>query len=189
MRALSVTMKALAIVLALISAGVVAAEPNRWTIDYGASRLGFTAEQAQAKFDGAFATFDADVRFDPNALGDSRADVTIDTGSVTTADKERDGILSGDGWFETGTYPQAHFSAKTFVRTADGFEARGELRIRATTVPVVFHFTLTESGGRTQLLGSADLDRLEFGLGLGDWADTKWIGQHVHIVVTLIATR
>lgn len=182
-------MKAVGVLLALISAIAVAAEPNRWTIDYGASRLGFAAEQAQAKFDGAFSKFDADVRFDPNALGDSCAEVAIDMASVTTADKERDGILSGAEWFDTGKYPQAHFSAKTFARSGDGFEAKGELRIRDKTAPVVFRFTLTESGGRTELRGSADLDRFAFDLGLGDWADTQWIGQRVQIVVTLVATR
>ena len=189
MRACRIGVRAFGLLLALISSGVIAAEPNRWTIDYDASRLGFTAEQAQAKFDGAFTKFDADVRFDPNALGDSRAEVVIDMASVATADKERDGILSGAEWFDTGKYPQAHFSAKTFARTGDGFEARGELRIRDKTVPVVFRFTLTENGGHTELNGSADLDRFAFDLGLGDWADTKWIGQRVQIVVTLIATR
>ena len=181
--------KALGVVFALLSTAASAAEPNRWTIDYGASRLGFTAEQAQAKFDGAFVKFAADVRFDPDALGESRAEVSVDTGSVATADAERDGILRSEGWFETAAYPQAQFSAKTFVRTADGFEARGDLRIRDMTVPVVFTFTLTEGGGRVELRGHADLDRFAFGLGLGDWADTKWIGQRVRIAVTLVATR
>jgi polyisoprenoid-binding protein YceI len=188
-RTVSIMVRALGVLLALTGAIAVAAEPNRWTIDYAASRIGFTAEQAQAKFDGAFKKFDADVRFDPNALGDSRAEVVIDTASVATSDKERDGILNGEGWFETKAYPQARFSAKTFVRAGDGFEARGELRIRNKTAPVVFHFTLAESGGRTELHGTADLDRFAFDLGLGDWADTKWIGQHVQIAVMLVATR
>jgi hypothetical protein len=29
--------------------------------------------------------------------------------------------------------------------------------------------------------GGADLDRLAFQLGLGDWADPKWIGKTVHV--------
>ena len=182
-------MRALGLLLALICAGAVAAEPNRWTIDYAASRLGFTAEQAEAKFDGTFEKFDADVRFDPDALGDSRADVSIDTSSISTSDQERDGILHGEGWFETEAFPQAHFSAIEFVRSADGFDARGELRIRDKSVPVVFHFTLTQKDGRVELHGSADLDRFAFDLGLGDWADTKWIGQNVRVSVTLVATR
>ena len=82
------------------------------TIDYAASRIAFTAEQAEAPFDGSFKTFEADVRFDPNALAESHADVQIDTASVATSDKERDGILRGAGWFESEQFPRAHFAAK-----------------------------------------------------------------------------
>jgi polyisoprenoid-binding protein YceI len=173
----------------LIASMHAAAEPGRWTIDYAASRIGFTAEQAQAPFEGAFKTFEADVRFDPNALAASTADVSIDTGSVATADKERDGILKGAGWFEVEQYPQAKFTAKEFAKTKDGFEARGELTLRTMSVPVTFRFTETESGGRVELHGEADLDRFAFNLGLGDWADTKWIGKTVHVAVTLVGTR
>ena len=81
----------------------VAAEPGRWTIDYASSRIAFTAEQAEAPFDGSFKTFEADVRFDPAALADSRADVQIDTASVATSDKERDGILQGQRLVRIGT--------------------------------------------------------------------------------------
>jgi polyisoprenoid-binding protein YceI len=166
-----------------------AAEIGRWQIDYGASRLGFTAEQAGAEFDGAFETFDADVRFDPAALGQSRATVFIDTASVNTSDKERDGILRGAGWFEVEAFPRAQFAASTFVATDAGFAATGELTIRGASVPVTFQFSLTEHDGRVELTGTASLDRFALGLGLGDWADTEWVGQNVRVNVTLVGTR
>ena len=166
-----------------------AAEPARWNIDYAASKLGFTAEQEEASFDGTFAKFDADVHFDPAALADSRADVTIDTASVSTANQRRDGYLKGDGWFESPAFPTAHFTAKEFVKTNDGFEAHGELTIRTTTVPVKFAFTVKQDGNRVELNGKADLDRLAFGLGTGDWSDPKAIGTRVTVVVKLVGTR
>jgi len=175
--------------VALLVCPSVAAEPGRWTIDYASSRIAFTAEQAEAPFDGGFKTFEADVRFDPTALSESRADVQIDTSSVSTADKERDGILTGSGWFESEQFPRAHFVAKEFAKTSDGYEARGELTIRSVTLPVIFRFTLKDAGGRFELHGGADLDRLAFQLGLGDWADPKWIGKTVHVAVTLIGSR
>ena len=93
-------MKAQLFVIALFVSTSAAAEPNRWTIDYASSRIAFTAEQAEAPFDGAIKTFEADVRFDPAQLAGSSADVQIDTASVATSDKERDGILRGTGWFD-----------------------------------------------------------------------------------------
>ena len=182
-------MKASLFALALLYCATVAAEPARWTIDYAASRIGFTAEQAEAPFEGAFKTFEADVRFDPNALAESRADVQIDTASVATSDKERDGILRGAGWFESEQFPKARFTAKEFVKTPTGFDAHGEVTIRSASVPVTLHFTLKDAGGHVELHGDADLDRFAFQLGLGDWADTKWIGKAVHVAVTLVGTR
>jgi polyisoprenoid-binding protein YceI len=182
-------MKRIALIVLSCLVMPVAAEPARWHIDYAASRLGFTAEQAGAKFDGEFKSFDADVRFDPNALADSSATVRVATDSVATANEERDGILRGTEWFETGAYPNATFSAHEFAKTDAGFSAKGDLEIRTTRMPITFQFTLTESGGRVELTGTAKLDRLTLGLGLGDWADTKWIGKDVDVTVTLVGSR
>ncbi len=174
---------------ASIAALSAAAEPSRWQIDYGASHIAFTAEQAGAPFDAGFKTFQADVRFDPDALADSSAEVSIDTGSVSTSDGERDGILRGTGWFESEQYPQARFVAKSFEKVTDGYAAHGELTIRSVTVPVTLRFRLSETDGHVELHGETDLDRFAFELGLGDWADTKWIGKNVHVAVTLVGTR
>ncbi len=182
-------LKASLCIVALLYCCSAGAEPNRWTVDYTASHIDFIAEQAEAPFKGTFKTFEADVRFDPNALAQSSADVQIDTSSVATSDKERDGILRGAGWFESEQFPRAHFTAKEFVKTKDGYDAHGELAIRSVKVPVTFHFTLTDSGGRVELHGAVDLDRFAFELGLGDWADTKWIGKNVHVAVTLVGNR
>ncbi len=182
-------MKVALLILALAVSPLVAAEPARWNIDYSSSRIAFTAEQAEAPFDGSFKTFEADVYFDPAALAESRADVQIDTASVATSDKERDGILRGAGWFESEQFPRAHFVAKTFAKAGDGYEARGELTIRSVTLPVVFRFTLKDAVGRIELKGEAELDRLAFQMGLGDWADPKWIGKTVQVHVTLIGSR
>jgi polyisoprenoid-binding protein YceI len=184
-----VAVKFFAVLLCFGFAVPAAAEIGRWQIDYGASRLDFTAEQAGAEFRGAFQSFDADVRFDPAALAQSSALVFVDTASLNTSDQERDGILRGAGWFEVEAFPRAQFAARDFTATDTGFAARGELTIRGASVPVTFEFSLVERDGRIELTGTADLDRFALGLGLGDWADTQWIGQKVQVNVTLIGHR
>ena len=186
---MAVQVKRIAVLLLYCLAVPAAAEVGRWEIDYGASRLEFTAQQAGAGFQGRFKSFEADVHFDPAALAQSTATVSIDTGSVDTSNKERDGILRGIGWFEAQANPRAEFSAREFVKTDAGFTAQGELKVRATSVPVTFMFTLQQRDGRIELEGTASLDRIALGLGLGDWADTQWIGQQVDVVVTLIGRR
>ena len=107
------------------------------------------------------------MRFDPNALAASTADVSIDTGSVATADKERDGILKGAGWFEVEQYPHAKFTAKEFAKTKDGFEAHGELTLRTISVPVTFRFTETRKRrpGRTARRSRSRPFRLQSRIG------------------------
>jgi polyisoprenoid-binding protein YceI len=174
------------LLLVLLGSAAAAADVGSWQIDPGASRLTFTAEQAGASFDGRFASFDADVRFDPKHLSESRASVAIDTASVDTANGERDGILTGDGWFESKQYPHAEFVADDFAATDGGFVAHGKLTIRNATVPVDFSFTVQRQGHRSVLEGNADLDRFAFKLGLGDWANTDWVGRYVHVKVVLV---
>ena len=31
------------------------------------------------------------------------------------------------------------------------------------------------------ITGSVDLDRIELGLGTGEWTDTSWVGQQVKV--------
>jgi len=159
--------------------------PPAWQIDYAKSRIGFLAEQAGAKFPGRFEHFEADVHFDPKALADSYAVVRVATASVATDDGERDGILRGEGWFESDKHADAHFEARGFEATANGYRAKGQLTIGDKSTPVLFDFHLTDSG----LAGACDLDRLSLGLGLGDWADEKMIGHRVHVDVVVVKSH
>jgi polyisoprenoid-binding protein YceI len=175
----------LGILLAALASASATEAPPHWQIDYSASRLGFVAEQAGAAFSGAFARFEADVRFAPDALDASSARVRIVTASVATEDDERDSILRGAGWFESAAFAEAVFDATSFVATQTGFRASGTLTVRETTAPVTFDFALTNAG----LRGTAELDRFALGLGLGDWADESWIGRTVRVEVELVRAR
>ena len=46
-------------------------------------------------------------------------------------------------------------------------------------VPVTF--TLAPTGAATVMKGSASLERLDFGLGQGEWASTEWVGDAVDV--------
>jgi len=172
----------IAFLLAACATVSAAAEPPAWQIDYGASRIAFEAEQAGAAFRGVFGRFEAEVRFDPADLAASHALVRVPTATVATEDDERDGILRGAGWFESDAFPDAVFEAASFAATPGGFRATGTLTIRTVTVPVTFDFSLTDDG----LRGSAELDRIALGLGLGEWADATWIGHRVEVDVVLV---
>ncbi|HSN71528.1 MAG TPA: YceI family protein [Steroidobacteraceae bacterium] len=158
----------------------------RWHADATTGRLEFVGTQAGAEFTGEFGEFSADVRFAPDALDSSRFDVQIATGSVDTADAERDGIIRGPDLFAVERHPEARYVADRFERTDEGFRAVGQLTLRGTTRPVPIDFRFRRDGDSARLEGSARIERLDFGVGQGEWQDTQWVGNDVLIRFDLV---
>ncbi len=171
-----------AVLLLCVADGAAAA--TAWRTDPG-SELGFRASQGGSEFHGAFAKFTASIVFDDRDLAGSRFDVRIATASVDTRDADRDGILKGEDLFHVAKYPEALFVATRFRRTAQGYVADGQLTLRGITRPVAVAFTFTRSGAAATLAGSAQLRRLDFGVGQGDWKGTDSVANEVRVVFTL----
>jgi polyisoprenoid-binding protein YceI len=184
----------------LIAAGIAvcgwvfaAAAMVPWLVDTSGSRLEFTAEQAGAKFVGAFTRFKPQIVFDPHDLASSRFVVDVDAASVNTQDPDRDDALRGSDFFNVARWPKAHFETGRFAARADGsFDVTGKLTIRDVTreVPLHFEFAPGKDGHGAILTGSTRLKRLEFGLGAnGDLRDTRWIGDDVEVRFTVRLLR
>ncbi len=160
------------------------AEPGLWSVDHGQSWIRFRAVQAGARFSGEIQEFDAQIRFDPDDLGGSSANVRISAASIDTADRERDDVLRTDEWFHVSRFPVVTFTATDFARGENNsFETVGQLGVKGLSVNTPFRFTVTRTGDRLILDGTATLDRLRLKLGVGEWADTAWIGQNVEVLV------
>ncbi|HSG90175.1 MAG TPA: YceI family protein [Pseudomonadales bacterium] len=174
----------------LILLDVRADAPGLWTLDPGVSAITFEATQAGARFEGRFETFAAEVRFDPEALDASSAEVRIDTASVATGNRDRDATLEGEDFFAVRRFPTATYVADAFEPVAGGrYRAFGQLRIRDVTRDVPLVFSVSPQGEGWLLEGTAKLSRLDFGLGAsGDWSDTRWVGDEVAIRVRVLAS-
>ncbi|HSA81308.1 MAG TPA: YceI family protein, partial [Geminicoccaceae bacterium] len=131
---------------------------------------------------------------DPADLANSRVEVEIDAASITTGHKDRDTTLRSSGFFDVAKWPTAHFtSAELTHESGDRYEAHGRLTIRDVTRDVVLPFELTieEDGGRqlAKANGELTISRLDYGVGQGDWASTKTVGEEVVIRIEIRATR
>ncbi len=188
MRRLHLALTGLALTVLAVLAATASAEPAPWQIDYERSRVEFVAEQAGAEFKGHWSDWRADVRFDPGNLAASSASVVFRASSVVTHDSERDSTLQETDWFDGKRHPMLRFEASHFRAEADGgYVAASELLIRGRRTPLEFRFRLHEEGGWTLLAGEARIDRILAGVGTGEWLDTNWIGQFVHVNVRLYA--
>jgi len=177
--------------LAAMSAGVLlsaaaAAGVAGYTADAQQSRLEFVGVQAGADFKGVFHKFTATVDFAPDALAGSLIDVQIDMNSVDSKDADRDKTMRGADVFDVAHAPTAHYSTKSFTKTAAGFAAVGALTMRGVTKDVPIDFQFTQGPAGATLAGSAKLKRLDFGAGQGDWKSTEWVADAVKINFSLV---
>lgn len=149
--------------------------------DESSGTLEFSALQAGARFTGAFGRFQARLDFDAADAAAGSLHVTVETSSIDTQDAERDEVLRSRDFFWTEKYPQAVFHAERFEPDGAGLRALGELTIRGVTKPSAVRFTLAPEGPALGMKGTANLRRLAFGLGQGEWASTEWVGDEVEV--------
>jgi polyisoprenoid-binding protein YceI len=176
-----------ALVLALLIP--LAAHAGSWRADAKSSTLGFSGIYQGDAFNGRFKTFDAAIAFDPAQLATSRFDVKITLASADTANSERDESLRGKDFFDTAHTPIATYTA-THFRSLGGnrYAADGTLDLRGVSKPVTLTFAWA-TGATPALVGDAVVNRLDFKVGGGQWADASLIGNavKVHTALKLVA--
>jgi polyisoprenoid-binding protein YceI len=183
----------LALLLPLLLTAVPVAPARaatQWSVDYSGSSLNFSATQAGATFEGRFRRFTPAIRFSGNDLPGSAFDVVVDLASVDTAESQRDETLRGGDFFAVAKFPQARFVSQQFTRLADGrYSVRGQLQLRDVRREVVLTVSFTEQGqgaaATATLEGGTTLQRLDFGVGQGDWRDTSTVGNEVRVAFRL----
>jgi polyisoprenoid-binding protein YceI len=70
--------------------------------------------------------------------------------------------------------------------SAGGATADADLTIRGKTKRIAFPFRFTTNGTGATLDARVTLDRLDYGLGTGEWADDSVIGHKVDVLVHLV---
>lgn len=163
-------------------AALLALAATQWSMQPAQSKLSFVGEQAGAKFEGSFDRFSAEIRFDPKDLAASRFEVKIDTASVNTQDGERDDTIKSADLFDVKRFPSAHYVAEKFIdKGGNKYSAAGKLTLRNVTRDVPIDFTFQSKDGGAWLKGTANLKRLDFGVGQGEWQDTSSVGNDVQV--------
>lgn len=161
-----------------------------WVVDPDASRLGFTAQQNGSSFDGRFAAWQAEIRFDPDDLAASAVRVAIDTTSAATGLDDRDGMLRGSDWFAAGRHPEARFETTGFRHLGgDAYEADGTLTLRGIARPITLPFTLEIDGDTARMDGAVELIRTDFDVGIGQFAAPSPVALEVLVTIAVTARR
>jgi len=175
------------LVLSLLLLHVAHATPQ-WRIIDQDSELSFTATYDGVPFDGIFERFSVQLRFDPTNLIDTKLESIIDITSVNTNSHDRDEALSEPDWFYFRKFTQATFTSSSITKVDNTtFRVTGLLTIRDKQQKISFPFKWQQKNEKlAQVSAQFGLDRRDFNIGRGDWAQDETIGFAVVVKISLL---
>src|ERR1019366_3506482 len=137
-------------------------------VRYGVDHMGFS--EYWGTFPGATGT----LAFDPKSLGTTKLDVKVPIALVETTNRELNGQLFSDEFFDAEDYPWMSFSSTQVTRTGPtSFKVTGDLTMHNVTKPIVLDVTFHGAGndpfsGKDIIVGfdaKGIVRRSDFGLG------------------------
>jgi len=170
--------------LILMAAAIFCGLPAQaaWCVKPDRSKLEFSATWEGTEIGGEFRHFVPHIQFDPADLSSSNFEVDIDVTSAHTGSRDRDQGLAEADWFDFNQFPAARFRTVSFDRLGNSqYVARGQLELKGVKRPVAINFSWKTIAGGALLEGSAKLNRLDFGIGQGEWASDDIIGLAVRV--------
>ena len=145
-----------------------------YTVDPAAGRVSFEVAQAGAPFRGSFRRFGGELCIEGGTV--PRIDVWLDPASVDSGLPEIDAALKDKDFFAVAQYPRIAFAGQ-----GDAGRARGTFDIKGKRGQADVPLRLVTNGGKSTVSGTFMLDRLQYGIGTGEWSDTRWVGKEVKV--------
>ncbi len=183
-------------VLSTIS--VNAQNARKWKIDKKHTSVNFSINHFFSSVIGKFTDFDGIIHFDPNNLKESKADFSISINSVDTNDGKRDKHLKSKDFFDVKNYSDMTFQSIKFEKkTNKDYLIHGKLTIKDKTKDIVLQMKITGEMEHPMMKGTiilgvvidATINRLDYGVGTGNWAATMVVGNEVKIHIPMELNR
>ena len=121
----------------------------QWNLDPAHSAANFTVRHMMVtNVRGSFGNLSGVINFDPENLGASSVDATIDVSTINTGVTDRDNHLRSADFFEVEKFPNMTFKSTSVEVTGDtSAKVTGDLTIRDITNPVVLDVEFLGQGG------------------------------------------
>ncbi|MDB5980601.1 MAG: hypothetical protein JWQ69_1616 [Pseudomonas sp.] len=156
-------------------------------VNAAASQIAFTYTQMGTRVYGRFGTFDARIDFDPAAPAAAHAELTIQLASIDAGSSDANEELQKPGWFNTAEYPVATFESSRVKPLGNNrYEVTGTLALKGTSHNVSALVTLKPENAIGVFDGEFILNRADFKIGQGEWADTG-VSNDIHITFRVVA--
>lgn len=130
---------------------------------------------------GDFQDFTVEVCLDGEDLSTGRIKVEVQTGSASVGIRQGDEALLGEEMFFAERYPKATWTSQSIEPDNDAYLADGELALRGVSAAQAVRLRLEQDGDTLQLSGDAEIFRMEFQVGQGEFADTEFVDDQVKL--------
>lgn len=145
---------------------------TKWAIDPSHSEISFKVKHlVVTTLTGKFDSFEGSLETANEDFSDAKISFTADVASINTGNKDRDGHLQSDDFFNATAFPKLVFNSTGFTKTGDAeYKLTGDITIRDITKPieltVEYGGTMVDPWGNTKagFEINGKLKRKEFGL-------------------------
>ncbi len=160
---------------------------QQWSAITSDQSIQFTATYDDIAFNGIFKKFTSTISIDPQNLENSYIRSSVDITSVDTNSHDRDKALAGSDWFYFSNFPQATFSSTGIsLIEANHYKVSGVLKIRDQEKHITFPLEwLITDDNHALARAQFELDRRDFNIGIGEWADDETIGFNVSVDISI----
>jgi polyisoprenoid-binding protein YceI len=166
-----------------------AAVPPAWTVTRDSSRIEMAVRAFGGSQTGRFEDWRADVVFDPDSPGLTRATVVVQSRSLKMSPAAVSSRATGPAFLDSARYPDIRLDLQALRPLGeDRYTAEATVTMKGQTRTITFPVDLRVSGDRAHLTGAFALDRADFGIGTsGPW--NRLVGRQVTVRVALQAQR
>lgn len=167
-----------------------------WNVDPVHSTAEFRVKHLMiSNVRGQFTGVTGKLTYDPNDLGKSRVEASIDVATIDTRDPQRDTHLKSPDFFDVEKFPVLTFTSSRVTRRADGtVVVAGPLAIHGVSREVEFAVEgptppIRDPWGNTRIgvTASTKIDRKDYGLTFNAALETGgvMVGEEVSITLEL----
>jgi polyisoprenoid-binding protein YceI len=181
--------------VAVMMLAPMASKAQTWSADPVHSTVMYTVKHMVTPMIGVFKKYNIELTWDAAKPLEGSISATLDASSVVMGMDKLEGHLQSGDFFDTANHPEWSFKSTSIAKgkkskAGAGYIANGKLTVRGVTKDVAIPFTflgVAESpyGKKAGFSAEFSINRLDYGVGQGDWAGTAVVANEVKINVML----
>ena len=170
-------LRAAVLIAAIASLPLCAEECYR--VDGSRGNVSYEVKQAGSPFRGKFHRFGGEVCLSAERV--TRMELWLDPASVDSGLPEIDVALKDKDFFAVDLYPRAAYTSQSVEARGNLQLAHGMLQMKGNRRNLDVPFSLQRDGSSFIVSGTLTFNRLDYGIGTGEWSNTSWLSGEVKV--------